>query len=74
MLDDRTADGGPFQRQYRTWNQRSNRFGWQSYLGAAGPDIAVPARRDDLTRLAPAGSASAHSTCSTRRTSPTPND
>ena len=53
MLDDRsslTAD----KASYRLWNPRANRFGWSAYLGDADPRIAVPARRDDLSGLAPA--------------------
>jgi acetyl esterase/lipase len=58
MLDDRTVlrtdvgdNGNP------VWNQKSNRFGWESYLGkkcGAGdvPEYAVPARREDLAGLA----------------------
>jgi acetyl esterase/lipase len=60
MLDDRTVlrtdvdDSGSV-----TWNQRSNRFGWESYLGGkcgAGdtPEYAVPARREDLSGVPPA--------------------
>ena len=33
---------------------RSNHFGWTAYLGDADPQVAVPARRDDLSGLAPA--------------------
>jgi acetyl esterase/lipase len=36
------------------WNPKSNRFGWASYLSDADPQEAVPARRDDLSGLAPA--------------------
>lgn len=60
MLDDRTAlradvDEGAF----RLWNNRSNRFGWQSYTGhEPGSDrisgLAAPARHEDLTGLPPA--------------------
>jgi acetyl esterase/lipase len=53
MLDDRssiTADNP----NYRMWNTRSNNFGWAAYLGDADPLVAVPGRRDDLSRLAPA--------------------
>jgi acetyl esterase/lipase len=32
-------------------NQASNKFGWACYLGDADPDIAVPARREDLSGL-----------------------
>jgi acetyl esterase/lipase len=57
MLDDRTAlradiDG----TMHRLWDQRSNVFGWRSYLGRepGGPDVpdhAAPARRADLAGL-----------------------
>jgi acetyl esterase/lipase len=53
MLDDRsgtTADNP----NYRLWNPRANRFGWTAYLGDADPQVAVPARRDDLSGLPPA--------------------
>jgi acetyl esterase/lipase len=53
MLDDRssaTADNP----NYRMWNPRSNRFGWTAYLGDADPQVAVPARRTDLSGLPPA--------------------
>jgi acetyl esterase/lipase len=60
MLDDRTVlrtdvDGSSSV----TWNQKSNRFGWESYLGekcGAGdvPKYAAPARREDLSGLPPA--------------------
>lgn len=53
MLDDRSA-GDPANSNYRLWNARSNRFGWSAYLGNADPQVAVPARRDDLGGLAPA--------------------
>lgn len=60
MLDDRTAaqvdlDG----RDHPVWNNRSNRFGWASYLNSEpGADVvppyAVPARRENLSGLPPA--------------------
>lgn len=53
MLDDRssaTAD----KPNYRLWNTRANRFGWTAYLGGADPQVAVPARHDDLSGLPPA--------------------
>ncbi|HEX4936740.1 MAG TPA: alpha/beta hydrolase [Gemmatimonadaceae bacterium] len=60
MLDDRTAtrtdlDGA----NHRLWNDRSNLFGWTSYLGQAPgktdvPAHAVPGRRIDLRGLPPA--------------------
>jgi acetyl esterase/lipase len=55
MLDDRTSvrtDMDP--KRFRLWNQRSNQFGWASYLGDADPAVAVPARREDLSGLPPA--------------------
>ncbi len=55
MLDDRTADRpGLDDPGHRLWNQASNRFGWSCYLDGADPDIAVPARRPDLSGLPPA--------------------
>jgi acetyl esterase/lipase len=53
MLDDRSAltETDP---HYRLWNPRANRFGWKAYLGGADPQVAVPARRDDLAGLPPA--------------------
>lgn len=55
MLDDRTVDReGLDNAGHRLWNQSSNRFGWDAYLGDADRDIAVPARRDDLSGLPPA--------------------
>jgi acetyl esterase/lipase len=60
MLDDRTAalpDVG--YRNRRLWNNKANRFGWQSYLGrppggAEVDGLAAPARFDDLRGLPPA--------------------
>jgi acetyl esterase/lipase len=55
MLDDRSADRKDLDSTgYRLWNRSSNKFGWDSYLGDADPDIAVPARRKDLSGLPPA--------------------
>jgi acetyl esterase/lipase len=55
MLDDRTTgSAGNGRGDYRVWGPRSNRFAWAAYLGDADPHTAVPARRDDLTGLAPA--------------------
>jgi acetyl esterase/lipase len=60
MLDDRTVLRTDVDdRSNITWNQKSNRFGWESYLGkkcGAGdtPEYAVPARRQDLSGLPPA--------------------
>ncbi|MGC2653330.1 MAG: alpha/beta hydrolase [Mycobacterium sp.] len=53
MLDDRSPGSAP-RHDYRFWSPRSNRFGWAAYLGATDPQVAVPARRDDLTGLPPA--------------------
>lgn len=52
MLDDRTRTSS--HSRHRMWGARSNRFGWDSYLGRADPELAVPARRDDLSGVAPA--------------------
>ena len=55
MLDDRTVGRADLDNPgHRVWNQTSNRFGWQAYLGDADPNVAVPARRDDLAGLPPA--------------------
>lgn len=60
MLDDRTVlRTGIDERSFRLWDQRSNRFGWASYLGVepgsdAIPPGSVPARCADLAGLAPA--------------------
>ncbi|MGB3374954.1 MAG: alpha/beta hydrolase [Microbacterium sp.] len=60
MLDDRTVLRTDIDtRHVRIWPPSSNRFGWESYLGApaGSPDVApysVPARREDLSGLPPA--------------------
>jgi acetyl esterase/lipase len=60
MLDDRTANRTDIdQRNCRLWNNKANRFGWQSYTGLApgSPGVthlAAPARCEDLTELPPA--------------------
>jgi acetyl esterase/lipase len=60
MLDDRTALRNDIdERGMRLWNNRSNRFGWRSYLGTEPgfPGIAAPAspaRAEDLSGLPPA--------------------
>ena len=60
MLDDRTVlrddHGG---RGRFLWTPASNRFGWTAYLGrpprmSDAPEYAAPARREDLSGLAPA--------------------
>ena len=53
MLDDRSSSGSA-NPNYRMWSPRSNQFGWAAYLGNADAQIAVPARRDDLSGLPPA--------------------
>ncbi len=59
MLDDRTAARTDIdERNLRLWDQKSNRFGWASYLGSHSgdsvPPLAAPARHDDLAGLPPA--------------------
>jgi acetyl esterase/lipase len=54
MLDDRAVAQSGVARNYRMWTESSNRFGWASYLGGADPEVAVPARRADLSGLPPA--------------------
>ncbi len=60
MLDDRTALCAHIDDSTNvTWNHKSNRFGWESYLGQkcgaeAAPECSVPARRLDLSGLPPA--------------------
>jgi acetyl esterase/lipase len=57
MLDDRTAARDDVDdRHAQLWNNRSNRFGWSSYLGRppgspAVSGLAAPARHDDLADL-----------------------
>jgi acetyl esterase/lipase len=53
MLDDRSGAAAK-NLNYRLWSPKSNQFGWAAYLGNADPQIAVPARRDDLSGLPPA--------------------
>ena len=55
MLDDRSAHRAtPDDPGQRLWDKKSNRFGWDSYLGGADPAAAVPGRRADLSGLPPA--------------------
>jgi len=60
MLDDRTALRTDIDDSLnKPWDQNSNRFGWESYLGGQCgaqdvPQYAVPARRADLSGLPPA--------------------
>jgi acetyl esterase/lipase len=53
MLDDRSG-AEPDNPNYRLWTPKSNRFGWAAYLGNTDPQVAVPARRADLSGVAPA--------------------
>ncbi len=60
MLDDRTALHRDIDDSNSpTWSQKSNRFGWASYLGKHYgmdeiPAYSVPARRENLAGLPPA--------------------
>jgi acetyl esterase/lipase len=51
MIDDRSATG---DNRHRLWDAKSNRFGWQSYLGESDPAVVAPAHNPDLAGLAPA--------------------
>lgn len=56
MLDDRTVLRDVDERGFRLWNNRANRYGWSSYLGAepgssSVRDGSVPARETDLAGL-----------------------
>ncbi|CDO89103.1 alpha/beta hydrolase [Mycobacterium triplex] len=53
MLDDRTGATGDGQRRVM-WSASDNQLAWQWYLAGAEPTMAVPARRIDLSGLAPA--------------------
>jgi acetyl esterase/lipase len=59
MLDDRTAARHELdQVAHFVWNNRLNRYGWRSYLGAEPgvngvPAYAAPARREDMRGLPP---------------------
>ena len=55
MVDDRPSSRpGLESPHYRMWSEKSDRLGWEAYLGRADRRSAVPARRDDLSNLAPA--------------------
>lgn len=55
MLDDRSGTReGLDDHRHRMWTQKSNVYGWSSYLGDADPNVAVPARNPDLSGLPPA--------------------
>jgi acetyl esterase/lipase len=53
MLDDRTGTGSN-QKPRVMWSGNDNQLAWRWYLGGADPAVAVPARREDLSGLAPA--------------------
>jgi len=59
MLDDRTAANTELDEiRHFFWDNKSNRFGWRSYLGHEPgatnvAQYAVPARREDLSGLPP---------------------
>lgn len=60
MIDDRTAANKALDAvKHRLWNNRNNRGAWNHYLQQAPgqesvPRYAAPARREDLSGLAPA--------------------
>ena len=55
MLDDRSAtQEGLDHPNHRLWTQKANVYGWSSYLGDADPNVAVPARHENLGGLPPA--------------------
>ena len=49
-----SARDSPTNPNHRLWSPRANQFGWTAYLGDADPEVAVPARREDLSGLPPA--------------------
>ena len=59
MLDDRTVLRSETDDSYHiAWNLKSNRFGWESYLGKKCgvedvPEYSVPSRRKDVSGLPP---------------------
>ena len=53
MLDDRTGANRDGPKRLM-WSESDNQLAWRWYLDGADPDEAVPARRRDLTGLAPA--------------------
>jgi acetyl esterase/lipase len=78
MLDDRTALREDHAGRGRFgWTPSSNRYGWTAYLGreprlSEAPEYAAPARRDDLSGLAPACVGVGNIACFTKRLSDTP--
>jgi acetyl esterase/lipase len=53
MLDDRTGAGCNGPRRIM-WTETDNQLAWRWYLNGADPKEAAPARREDLSGLAPA--------------------
>jgi acetyl esterase/lipase len=53
MLDDRTGAQSDTERHVM-WSGRDNQIAWRWYLGGADPTTPAPARRVDLSGLAPA--------------------
>jgi acetyl esterase/lipase len=53
MLDDRTGANGDGRKRLM-WTGTDNRLAWRWYLNGADPAEAAPARRRDLSGLAPA--------------------
>jgi acetyl esterase/lipase len=51
MLDDRTVGTEFDDPDYRLWSQENNRLAWSMYLAGADPEVAVPARQQDLSGL-----------------------
>jgi len=58
MLDDQTTQRTDIDpASLRMWSQKNNRWAWNAYLGrhaATPPQLAAPARYEDLTGVAPA--------------------
>ena len=53
MLDDRTGADRNGPRRIM-WTETDNQLAWHWYLNGADPEEAAPARREDLSGLAPA--------------------
>jgi acetyl esterase/lipase len=53
MLDDRTGANGD-RRKRIMWTESDNQLAWRWYLNGADPTEAAPARRENLSGLAPA--------------------
>jgi acetyl esterase/lipase len=53
MLDDRTGANRDGRKRFM-WTESDNQLAWRWYLSGADPAEAAPARREDLSGLAPA--------------------